>query len=356
MNKNIDHVKISRSSTIKQLIQTIQDSGPLACALVYDGVIFMNVVTDGDIRRAFLEGSQFEDTVDSVLAVKNRSSRPAPVVASVHASREKIEALFHDHALRQLILVDDKGEPVSIIDHLSIGCDHAYINQPFVAVVMAGGFGTRLRPLTLDTPKPMLPINGRPLLDILIRKLVDFGVAEVYIATHYLPEKIISYFGDGEKYGVSIKYIHEELPLGTAGALGMIVKPNINTLVINGDILTELNIAMFHAEHMRSDSDMTIAGTQYNIQIPFGVLSEKNGRITAIEEKPVQCFLVNSGIYFASPAAFDLLPRPVSHFTMPQLAEQLIRHERKVSCFAMYEQWLDIGRPEDYNIAREMYQ
>lgn len=355
MSSNIDFIKIQRAGTIKNLIQVIRKSGKLSCALVYNGDLFVNIVTDGDIRRALLAGCHEGDGIDLVLDIKRKSSRPEAVVASVNATREIIDSLFKDYSLRQLVIVDDAGNPISIIDHCSIGCEHSYINKPFVAVVMAGGFGTRLRPLTIDVPKPMLPINGRPLLDILVGKLVDYGAKEIYITTHYLPEKIISHFGDGGHFGVSIKYIHEEKPLGTAGALSLIPKHEYNSLVINGDVLTELDFGLFHAEHMRTGSDMTIAGTQYNIQIPFGVITENNGFVKALEEKPEMSFLVNSGIYFVSPCVWDILPEPMTAFTMPQLAERLIDRKRKVSCFAIYEQWLDIGRPDDYNAAKLIY-
>lgn len=355
ISKNIDSIKIQRSSTIENLIRVIQESGPFACALVYDDNVFLNVITDGDIRRSLLAGHRISDSVNAVLLVKGNSARPTPIMASAHASRSEIDALFQQHSLRQLVLVDGDGCPVSVIDHLSCGRELSHINRPFVAVVMAGGFGTRLRPLTLDTPKPMLPINGRPLLDILIGKLVDFGAEKIYITTHYLAQKIVDHFGNGDRFGVPIQYIHEDAPLGTGGALGLIERPQLNTLVINGDILTELDFALFQAEHIRSNSVMTIAGTQYSFQVPFGVLTESNGRVTAIEEKPQFGFLVNSGIYFVSPLAFDYLPNPKGAFTMPELAECLIAHGKTISCFPIYERWLDIGRPDDYHSAKELY-
>lgn len=355
LTENITPLKIQSSDTIENLIRTIQESGALGCALVYQDNLFLNIITDGDIRRCFLSGYQISDGIDKVLSVKEKSKRPNVITANVHASRAEIKALFLQHSLRQLVLVNNEGDPVSVIDHISLGHELLHVNKSFHAVVMAGGFGTRLRPLTLDTPKPMLPINGRPLLEILIAKLVDCGAKKIYITTHYLPEKIMDHFGDGHNFGVPICYIHEDIPLGTGGALGLVERPNENMLVINGDILTDLDFSLFHAEHIRSGSVMTIAGTHYSFQVPFGVLTESNGRVLGIEEKPKFGFMINSGIYFISRKAFDFLPHEKIAFTMPQLAERLIAQGETITCFPIFEQWLDIGRPEDYRLAVECF-
>lgn len=355
ISMNIDSIKLQCSRTIGDVVSTIQESGPFACALIYDGDRFLNIITDGDIRRGILAGLGVENTVNAILLIKKQSNRPEPIVANVHSSSFEIDALFQRYALRQLVLVDDKGNPVSVVDHLSIGRELTHVNRQFVAVIMAGGFGTRLRPLTLDTPKPMLPINGRPLLDILVRKLVNHGAKQIYITTHYLPEKIVNHFGNGDLFGVPIRYIHEDTPLGTGGALSRIERHEDNTLIINGDILTELDFSLFQAAHIRSNSALSVAATQYSFQVPFGVLSERNGRVVAIEEKPTYSFMVNSGIYFISPLVFDDLPGSDS-YGMPDLVNRLIEHNMNIGCFPVFEQWLDIGRPGDYDLASKLYE
>lgn len=353
MSTDIDKIKVQHTDTIDNLIRVLQKSGSFACALVYDKDYFLNIITDGDIRRTLSAGFGLHDGVEAVLKTKQSGTRPNAIVAAADASSEEIDFLFRKHALRQLVLVDERRIPVAIIDHLSIDRALPHVNQPFVAVVMAGGFGTRLMPLTLDTPKPMLPIRGKPLLEILLQQLVMCGAEKVYITTYYLAEKISSYFGSGEKLGIQIEYIHEHQPLGTGGGLGLIPQIQQNTLVVNGDVLTDLDFSLFHSEHIRSGADMTIASTQYSIQVPYGVLTERNGEILEIEEKPKFAFNVNSGIYFVSPEVFEYLPKCCDTFSMVDLANNLLKNSRSIRCFPIFERWIDIGRPDDYYAANQ---
>lgn len=357
MNKifAIDHLKIQTTASIEDAISTIDQSGSFACALIYDGERFINIVTDGDIRRAILSGHSLTTNLNELLLCKSQSSRPLPIVAKEDSPYYHLEDLIREHSLRQLVLVDASGQPCAILDCLSGGLIPQNVGHNFVAMIMAGGYGTRLRPLTIDTPKPMLPIGGRPLLEILIEKLVNFGASHIYITTHYLADKIISHFGNGEKFGVDISYVHEDSPLGTGGALTCIAPPNANLLVINGDILTELNIAHFLGEHIRKGSMMSIATNKYSFQVPFGVLKQKNGRVIKIDEKPEFHFLINSGIYFLSPEAFKWLPLYRQVMTMPQFAEKLMSHGLDVACFPIFEKWLDIGQINDYMTASEQF-
>ncbi|MGI4814671.1 MAG: nucleotidyltransferase family protein [Janthinobacterium lividum] len=314
----------------------------------------MNILTDGDVRRAFLEGKKLDDTALDVQNIKLKTARPAPITTHVRSTRAAREALFAQHSLRQLILVDDCGAPVGIVDHLSINWSPAYLNRNFTAVLMAGGFGKRLRPLTKDTPKPMLEINGRPMLEISLEKLVSHGANRIFISTHYLPEKIRNHFGAGEGFGVPIEYVHEEVPLGTGGTLSRIPFQDENTLVFNGDILTNLDIGMFLAYHLKSESAMTIAATQYSFQVPFGVITEGGSGVTHIEEKPQFSFLVNSGIYFLSRDVFNTLPDGGA-YNMTDVAHEQIRLGMPVSCFPIFEHWLDVGRPSDYDLAAKLF-
>jgi dTDP-glucose pyrophosphorylase/CBS domain-containing protein len=349
------HLRVTLDSKISDVIARIQASGPVACALLYDTTgRFINVITDGDVRRAFLEGHKLDDSAQEIEHVKTKTARPKPITASVRSNSAERKELFREYNLRQLILVDDAGAPVSVVDHYDVDHSPSYINRNFTAVVMAGGFGTRLRPLTVDTPKPMLQINGRPMLEISIEKLISHGANRIFIATHYLPEKITSHFGNGERFGVEIQYVHEEVPLGTGGALSLLPSRDENTLVFNGDILTNLDIGMFLAYHLKSGSAMTIAATQYSFQVPFGVISEQNSFVTHIEEKPSFSFLVNSGIYFLSKQVFDVVPAS-GKYNMTDVAHLLIEQSMPVSCFPIFEHWLDVGRPSDYDLAAKLF-
>ncbi|WP_322103822.1 nucleotidyltransferase family protein [Paraburkholderia sp. J41] len=352
---HLARLKVSLDDSLSDVIASIQASGALGCALIYDeSGRFVNIVTDGDVRRAFLEGKQLNATARDIHEIKLKTPRPTPITARIDSTHAERTALFRQNSLRQLILVDGHGAPVDVIDHQSINASPTYVNQSFTAVVMAGGFGTRLRPLTADTPKPMLQVNGRPMLEISIEKLIRFGANRIVISTHYLPEKIVSHFGNGERFGVPIEYIQEETPLGTGGALSRLACQDNTTLVFNGDILTTLDVSMFLAYHLRTESAMTIAATQYSFEVPFGVVSSAGSQVTHIEEKPKFSFLINSGIYFLSPKVFANLPQS-GPYHMTDVAHDLIRRGASVSCFPIFEHWLDVGRPSDYDLAAKLF-
>jgi UDP-2,4-diacetamido-2,4,6-trideoxy-beta-L-gulopyranose hydrolase len=174
-NTYLDRLKVSLDDSLSDVVTCIQASGSLGCALIYNHAgRFVNIVTDGDVRRAFLEGKHLDATARDILQIKLKTARPTPITAHVGSTHAERTALFRRYSLRQLILVDRFGTPVDIIDHLSINSSPAYVNQRFTAVVMAGGFGTRLRPLTENTPKPMLHVNGRPMLEISIENRLSY--------------------------------------------------------------------------------------------------------------------------------------------------------------------------------------
>ena len=350
----LKNIAIGINDSIRNIISCIDHSGDVACALLYgDSGEFINLFTDGDIRRAFLSGLSLESPAHEILKIKTRGERPTPIVASIYSSHDERVELFQKFNLRQLVLVDG-ANPMAVISSGYIHWHPPYLGQDFSALIMAGGFGTRLMPLTAHTPKPMLQINGRPILEIIIKKLVLHGANKISISTHYLPEVIRNHFGDGEDFGVPIDYLYEESPLGTGGALSLMKNPSKSTLVINGDILTELNIEMFLASHLKNDAAMSIASTQYQFQVPFGVISEKDGDVIKVEEKPTYSFSVNSGIYFIDGQVFECLPKG-PHFNMTDLADLLIEHQNKVHCFPIFERWLDIGRHDDFQLAEALF-
>jgi dTDP-glucose pyrophosphorylase len=350
----IDELIVSFDATITEVIDRIQQSRSTACALLFDQGKFLNILTDGDVRRALLAGSKLDDLAIEIYKVKKRTDRPNAITANVSSSREELKSIFHKYSLRQIVLTDSEDRPVAVIDNEEIDYPTEFSNQNFTALIMAGGFGSRLRPHTADTPKPMLKVNDRPMLEISIEKLVSYGANRIFISTHYLPEKITEYFGTGERFGVEINYLHETTPLGTGGALSLLSFQDDNTLVFNGDILTNLDIGMFLAFHRRSNSVMTVAATQYHFQVPFGVISEKDSFITNIEEKPSYGFLVNSGIYFLSKQVFNTLPAR-GFYNMTDVASNLIKEDLPVSCFPIFEHWLDVGRPSDFELAQKMF-
>jgi dTDP-glucose pyrophosphorylase len=347
---DISSLSVSTGATIQEVLSTIQNSGAIACALLYDQNKFINLVTDGDVRRAFLKGFNLQSPAAELQKIKSNSSRPLAVTANANLPYENLRELFRAHSLRQLVLTGADGSPVAVIDHQEVDHQISYMRQEFNALIMAGGFGTRLLPYTADTPKPMLRINDKPILEIIIERLSRHRVKKIFISTHYLPEKIIEYFGNGEKIGVEIIYIHEEKPLGTGGVISLLPIRDVTTLVINGDILSELDIEMFLAFHLKNKATMTIAATRFSLEVPFGVITEKDSSVLQIDEKPQFEFLINSGIYLISENAFQYLPKN-ERYNITDLAARLISSSMKVLCFPIFERWIDIGRPSDFKLA-----
>jgi NDP-sugar pyrophosphorylase family protein len=221
------------------------------------------------------------------------------------------------------------------------------------ALVMAGGKGTRLRPLTYAIPKPLLPIGEKPILEILLAQLRTAGFTDVYISTGYKAELIRSYFGDGTRLGLSIEYVHEPEALGTAGALALIkerlAKP---FLMVNGDVLTKLDYARFFDFHVKEGAAMTVGGVDYHVKIPFGVIESKNGVVSGVTEKPTADYLVAAGIYALSPEALDGVNAPV-RLDVPDLMSGLVKDGKKVLTYRITDPWLDVGKLSDYEKATE---
>lgn len=317
----------------------------MALVVDQDGRL-LNTLTDGDVRRGLLAGVSLDSSVDRLLEIKRDTPHPRAHTAPAGTSREECVGLMRRHGVRQLPLVDSAGRVVEIVSLNAEECD----DRGLSAVVMAGGFGKRLHPLTEDTPKPMLPIGGRPILEILVQQLSEHGVRDIHFTTHFRPEKIRDHFGDGANFGVNINYLNEENPLGTAGALSLLPPPSGDMLVINGDIVTQLDFGRMFDFHRQTEAVMTVAVREYRHVVPFGVVRIQGTSIQAIEEKPSHSFFVSAGIYILSPKVFGHLRRG-EHLDMPDLIERLIRGRNVVSSFPIREKWTDIGRHGEYEIA-----
>jgi NDP-sugar pyrophosphorylase family protein len=251
--------------------------------------------------------------------------------------------------LRHLPLVDAAGTVVDLVtlDDLIEPEDEL----PVSAVVMAGGFGSRLQPLTDTVPKPLLPIGDQPLIERTIEQLRDAGIQRVYLATHYKSEAFAQHFGSGEGFGVNIEYVDEERPLGTAGALGKLNGTREPLLVINGDIVTSLNYRAMLAFHRENRAQMTVGVRQFEFDVPYGVVATEGVEISGIAEKPTRRMFINAGIYLLEPEVCSLVPQD-RRFDMPDLITALIAEGKRVVAFPISEYWIDIGYPEDYEKAR----
>jgi len=277
---------------------------------------------------------------------------PRPIVASINDSREKIIELAISNKVYQIPVVDNSSRVVKLaeIDHLLEREKHA--NS---VVLMAGGKGQRLRPLTENTPKPMLELGGKPILETMITSLRKYGLDNFYISLNYKGDQIKSYFGNGSALGVKISYLEEKTRMGTAGALSLIKdKQTLPVLVMNGDILTKLNFENLLDFHQQNGAAATMCTREYGMEVPYGVVGLSKDNIVSIEEKPVQQFFVNAGIYLLNPEVLDLIPEN-SAIDMTMVFEQLVADKKTILSFPIREYWTDIGKPEDFKRAETDY-
>lgn len=224
------------------------------------------------------------------------------------------------------------------------------------AIILAGGVGTRLRPYTTVLPKPLMPVGNYPIAETLVRQLQHFGVREITFAVGYLHQLIEAYFGDGSSWGVNIKYLREDQPLGTAGPLARITDFDEPLIVLNGDILTDLDFGRLYQAHIDSSADITIAAFDKRVKIDLGVLqANQNNLLTNYIEKPEYSFQVSMGIYVISPAVLQFIP-PTDRFDFPDLVQTLLKVQHKVQVHPFNGIWLDIGRSEDYLNASEIFE
>jgi dTDP-glucose pyrophosphorylase len=339
---------IAPDRTIADAIALI-DANSAGIVLVVDGdERFVGTVTDGDVRRALLHHLSLETPVRKLLERPAGSPHAGPVTAPSGTPTSDLLVLMRRHALRQIPILDGAARVVdlAILEHLALGD-----SRPVRAVVMAGGYGTRLAPLTLETPKPMLPIGDQPLMERLVRDIRDAGIRQVHVTTHYRPEKIHEHFGSGADLDVDLAYVTEEAPLGTAGALRLVEPGPEPLLVVNGDILTKVNFRALIRFHEESGACLTVGVRSYEIKVPYGVVETRNSLVTGIVEKPTYRHFVNAGLYVVEPRAIAFIPEG-KRFDMTDLIERLIAAGERVASFPVREYWLDIGRHEDYERAQ----
>ncbi len=344
---HLKHIIATPKTTIaegqKILMQTTD-----GIILICDKGKLLGVVTDGDYRRKMGDVSM-SDTLMSI-AVKNNLIVGHAGISDVDAFNMMMGAT--SFMLLHLPIVNDKGELVDLKTVRQIRHNN---RLPVRALIMAGGFGKRLGDLTENMPKPMLKVGGKPMLEIIIEQFKRVGVTEIFISIHYLPEIIEDYFETGMKWGVKITFVREDNPLGTAGCLSLLPSSIKPTVVINGDILTTLNLTSFVEYHLQHKAKITVASRVYDMQVPYGVMrANENNEIKFLEEKPVQRFFVNSGIYVISPDIQESIPKN-TRIDMTDVIEDCIQGDDIVKSFIMHEDWLDIGRPEDFEKAEDYF-
>ncbi len=343
----IDVLKISLSadSTIEGALSVI-NSGAVKIALVVDtDNKLLGTLGDGDIRRGLLRKKKLNDTVEDIY-FKN------PTTANKGSTKEDLLRLCLINGVAQVPIIDEDWKVIDlfVIDDGLLKKQHK--NH---VVLMVGGLGTRLRPLTENTPKPMLEVGGKPILETIVKRFVDSGFTNITMCLGYKSNVIRDYFRDGDDFGANIDYIVEDRRMGTAGALTLLNKKLINPFfVMNGDLLTNIDFEKMLDFHIENDARATMCVREYDIEVPYGVVNIVNEDITSIEEKPIHSFFVNAGVYLLNTECVNLIPKG-EFYDMPSLFEELILNNEKTISFPLSEYWLDIGKIYDYERADAEY-
>ncbi len=339
--KHWEQTLIGPDGSLREALDVIDRAGSKMAMVVNADRRLLGTLSDGDIRRGLLQGLTLSD---KVAAAMHRN----PTCVPENGNRQDILATMRRLVVHQVPIIDASGFVVglgTIDDFLAAEERDNWI------VIMAGGIGSRLKELTVDTPKPMLKVGSQPLLETIVRGYSENGFRKFYFAVNYKAEQIENYFGDGARFGVSVKYLRERDRMGTAGALSLLPEvPELPLIVTNADLLTRQDYGSMIDKHLQSGADATMAVRDFEMQVPFGVVRERGGQIEEIEEKPIQRFVVSAGIYVLSPAAIRLVP-PNQLFDMPTLFQKMAQTGMSTRCHFVDGYWLDIGRLSDYERA-----
>jgi dTDP-glucose pyrophosphorylase/predicted transcriptional regulator len=340
---NWKKVILKPSNTMSKALEALETEG-LGIIMVADNHNkLLGTVTDGDIRRALMQQKDANTLLEDIM-------RKNPITISAKHTQEQVISIMKQERILQLPVVDELGVIVDlemITDALDVE------KRENIVFIMAGGFGTRLQPLTDNTPKPLLMIGDKPILEIILNQFIESGFHNFIISTHYKAIMLHEYFGDGSKWGINIEYVYEESPIGTAGALGLLQKniTNLPILVMNGDLLTKVDFESFLNFHNTNTGIASICVREYDMQVPYGVVNSSNHKLTGIVEKPINKFFVNAGIYIINPSVLESLDGK-TYLDMPDLLQRQVNKNFEVNVFPLHEYWLDIGHLENLQQAQ----
>jgi len=334
-------VKIN--TPIKIAIERLNKVGIKIALVLDENFRLLGTISDGDFRRGILSGLTLEDSVEKIM---NKNPR----TVNEGTSRLEILKLMNDTKILQIPIVDRNNFVIGLHLWDDISVQAKYSN---IMVIMAGGKGSRLHPQTENRPKPMLLVAGVPILEHIIKRARSQGFNHFIIAINYLGQIIEDYFKDGHKFGVKIEYLHEDIPLGTAGALSLLShKPEGAFIVTNGDVITDINYSDFLEYHTVQNAAATVAVHTHEFQIPYGVVQINGLEVESYEEKPIVSSLINAGVYALDPDILDLITEPKFR-DMPELLDISRDLKKKVIVYPLHESWIDIGRPIDLEIANK---
>lgn len=327
--------------TIREAMEIIDANTAGIVLVIESDCQILGTLTDGNIRRALLKGACLDSPLFPYINKRFVHVNP-------ELSRAEILDLMQVHCLNQIPIVNASGKLVGL--HLLREILGA-VARPNWAVVMAGGKGTRLYPLTENLPKPMIKVAGRPILERIVLHLVGFGIKRIFLAIHYLGNIIEGHFGDGSRFGCKIEYLRESEPMGTGGAVSLLPEiPRDPLLIMNGDLVTQLDINRILAFHSEGNYHGTMGVRRYLHSIPFGTVEIENQQVLGLEEKPTLAKYINTGVYILSPELVRAIPK--SFFPMTSLFEQSLKKGERIGAFEIEEDWIDVGRFEQLKQAR----
>ncbi|APC40770.1 nucleotidyltransferase family protein [Clostridium estertheticum] len=337
----IENYCIGTSSTIKEAMKVIDKNLTGGALVVNENNELVGTITDGDIRRAMLKGLSINNSIEGTY-FKNFK-----FVTEEH-SKKKAKEYMLSNKIRQVPVIDKDKK---LIDLYFLDDILSYDKKDNYVFILAGGLGTRLRPLTETVPKPMLLVGDKPILELIIEQFKEYGFNNFIISLNYKGEIIEEYFEDGKKFGVNIEYIRETKKLGTAGSIALVKEKFIKPfIVINGDILTGIDFEKFLNHHIKNNFNITVGVRDYEVNVPYGVLVTDNMIIESLEEKPTYKFNINGGVYVVNPEVIKYI-RKDEVYNMTDLIEDAMNNECKTGIYEITEYWKDIGQIDDYKKA-----
>jgi dTDP-glucose pyrophosphorylase len=332
---------IQSGNSVKQALGVLNDLSLDAILFVVDANNkLIGSITDGDVRRCLLNDFSLDTIVDDILQPNPRFIRKAD-----YNIQKIIE--YRQKNFRIIPVIDENGVVINVINFRFF---KSYL--PIDAVIMAGGRGQRLRPLTDSTPKPLLNVGNSPIMEHNLNRLAMFGIDDFWVSVKYLGEKIEDYFGTGKQKNINIEYVWEKEALGTIGAVSQINNfKHEYVLVTNSDLLTNVDYEDFFLEFIRKEADLAVLTIPYQVSIPYAVLETEKGRVKSFKEKPTYTYYSNGGIYLIKRQLLEFIPKN-NFYNATDLMEDLIQQNKKVISFPFSGYWLDVGKHEDYEKAQ----
>jgi dTDP-glucose pyrophosphorylase len=331
-----DHLILTGTLIKEALIQLTKLGSDIILFIVDENDKLLGSITDGDVRRGLIKGISLDSSVDVLV-------RDIPKYIKKGEIDIKKIIIYRENGYKIIPLVDSNNIVLNILNFANT---NSFL--PLDVVIMAGGRGIRLSPLTDSTPKPLLKIGNKPILEHIIDRIALFGMKDIFISINYLGDQIKDYFQNGESKNIDIRYIEEDTPLGTIGGVRNIEKFNHDYVMItNCDLLSNINYEDFFLDFIEKDADMSIVTIPYNVSIPYAVLETDNNRISNFKEKPTYTYYSNAGIYLFKKSILEIIPKN-TFYNATDLLEELIKNTNKVYSYPLIGYWLDIGNPDDY--------